>query len=155
MLFLFYNTVDAQLMWSEEESIAVLQLYPNVLLDHISNSDQPQPPEELWVQLSKALYASEGFLKAPYEVFQRMSFCPTELVLVYCTCFTFIDVCLYVSLFVNLCISVRVCVSKCVCVFVYALGCFNKCNFSKESRSSSLFLHATHQIDRLNSHLTP
>lgn len=75
VLFHFYDTVDAQLLWSEEESIAVLQLYPNVLLDHISNSDQPQPPEELWVQLAKALYASDGYVKAPYEVYQIVSFC--------------------------------------------------------------------------------
>ncbi|ROT85550.1 hypothetical protein C7M84_012073 [Penaeus vannamei] len=65
--------LDAQLLWSEEESIAVLQLYPNVLLDHISNSDQPQPPEELWVQLAKALYASDGYVKAPYEIEEHIT----------------------------------------------------------------------------------
>ncbi|XP_042878221.1 uncharacterized protein LOC122257176 isoform X2 [Penaeus japonicus] len=65
--------LDAQLLWTEEESIAVLQLYPKVLLDHISNSDQPQPPEELWVQLAKALYAADGYVKAPYEIEEHIT----------------------------------------------------------------------------------
>lgn len=64
--------MKAQIMWSNDESRAVLTLYPQVLIDHLRNGDQP-PLEELWVQLAKDLFSTYNFFKQPYEIEEHIA----------------------------------------------------------------------------------
>lgn len=59
--------LNAQLRWSEEESRAVLQLYPQVLTEHLQSAEQ-QPLEELWVEMAKMLLCVKNIQKLPYEI---------------------------------------------------------------------------------------
>ncbi|KAK7077237.1 hypothetical protein SK128_015393 [Halocaridina rubra] len=59
--------LNAQLRWTEDESRAALQLYPQVLTDHLQAAEQ-QPLEELWVQMAKMLIHVKGISKRPYEI---------------------------------------------------------------------------------------
>lgn len=67
-MHLFFFLVNAQLMWSEDQSRTLLQLYPQILVSHISNGDH-QPMEELWLQLAKAYMNATNDRKQCYEVF--------------------------------------------------------------------------------------
>ncbi|XP_069190037.1 uncharacterized protein [Procambarus clarkii] len=64
--------MKAQMVWSDEESRAVLTLYPQVLIEHLRNGDQP-PLEELWVQLAKYLFSTHNFFKQPYEIEEHVA----------------------------------------------------------------------------------
>lgn len=64
--------VNAQLMWSEDESRALLQLYPQVLVAHLSSGDH-QPTEELWLQLAKAYLTTQNDRKQCYEIEEHIS----------------------------------------------------------------------------------
>lgn len=64
----FFFPVNAQLMWSEDQSRTLLQLYPQILVSHISNGEH-QPMEELWLQLAKAYMNATNDRKQCYEVF--------------------------------------------------------------------------------------
>lgn len=59
--------VNAQLMWSEDQSRTLLQLYPQILVSHISNGEH-QPMEELWLQLAKAYMNATNDRKQCYEI---------------------------------------------------------------------------------------
>lgn len=67
-------TVNAQLGWSDEESRTLLQLYPQVLVSHLSSGDH-QPIEELWLQLAKAFMSNQQVKKQCYEVSYKSSLC--------------------------------------------------------------------------------
>lgn len=62
--------VNTQLMWNEDQSRTLLQLYPQVLVSHVASGDH-QPMEELWLQLAKAYMNATNDRKQCYEV----SFC--------------------------------------------------------------------------------
>lgn len=54
-------------MWSEDQSRTLLQLYPQILVSHITSGDH-QPIEELWLQLAKAYMNAVNDRKQCYEV---------------------------------------------------------------------------------------
>lgn len=64
--------VNAQLAWSESQSRAVLQLYPQILVSHISSGDH-QPIEEFWLQLAKAYLNTQGDRKQCYEIEEHIA----------------------------------------------------------------------------------
>nr|XP_053628904.1 uncharacterized protein LOC128686166 isoform X2 [Cherax quadricarinatus] len=64
--------MKAQMLWSDEESRAVLSLYPQVLFEHLRKGDQ-LPLEELWVQLAKDLVSTHNFFKQPYEIEEHIA----------------------------------------------------------------------------------
>ncbi|XP_064106816.1 uncharacterized protein LOC135215795 [Macrobrachium nipponense] len=64
--------VNAQLAWSENQSRAVLQLYPQILVSHISSGDH-QPIEEFWLQLAKAYLNTQGDRKQCYEIEEHIA----------------------------------------------------------------------------------
>lgn len=66
-LILHNALVNAQLAWSQDESRTLLQLYPQVLVAHLSSGDH-QPIEELWLQLAKAYLSTQNDRKQCYEV---------------------------------------------------------------------------------------
>lgn len=66
-----YCTVNAQLGWSDEESRTLLQLYPQVLVSHLSSGDH-QPIEELWLQLAKAFMSNQQVKKQCYELEEHL-----------------------------------------------------------------------------------
>ncbi|KAG7160331.1 uncharacterized protein LOC121876175 [Homarus americanus] len=59
--------VNSQLAWSEDESRTLLQLYPQVLVAHLSSGEH-QPIEELWLQLAKAYLNTQNDRKQCYEI---------------------------------------------------------------------------------------
>lgn len=59
--------VNTQLMWNEDQSRTLLQLYPQVLVSHVASGDH-QPMEELWLQLAKAYMNAANDRKQCYEV---------------------------------------------------------------------------------------
>ncbi|CAL4181990.1 unnamed protein product [Meganyctiphanes norvegica] len=64
--------VNAQLLWGTDESRAVLQLYPRVLVGHLSNGEH-QPIDELWLQLAKAYLNTHQDRRQPYELEEHIS----------------------------------------------------------------------------------
>ncbi|XP_071529650.1 uncharacterized protein [Panulirus ornatus] len=64
--------VNAQLAWSQDESRTLLQLYPQVLVAHLSSGDH-QPIEELWLQLAKAYLSTQNDRKQCYEIEEHIS----------------------------------------------------------------------------------
>ncbi|KAK4297574.1 hypothetical protein Pmani_030027 [Petrolisthes manimaculis] len=63
--------VNAQLGWTDDESRMLLQLYPQVLVGHLSSGDH-QPIEELWLQLAKAFMSTQHEKKQCYELEEHL-----------------------------------------------------------------------------------
>ncbi|XP_069163528.1 uncharacterized protein [Procambarus clarkii] len=59
--------VHSQLAWNEDESRLLLQLYPQILVAHLSSGEH-QPMEELWLQLAKSYLNAQNDRKQCYEI---------------------------------------------------------------------------------------
>ncbi|XP_063859876.1 uncharacterized protein LOC135100671 isoform X1 [Scylla paramamosain] len=64
--------VNTQLMWNEDQSRTLLQLYPQVLMSHVTSGDH-QPMEELWLQLAKAYMNATNDRKQCYEIEEHIA----------------------------------------------------------------------------------
>ncbi|XP_045130992.1 uncharacterized protein LOC123516046 [Portunus trituberculatus] len=64
--------VNTQLMWNEDQSRTLLQLYPQVLVSHVASGDH-QPIEELWLQLAKAYMNAANDRKQCYEIEEHIA----------------------------------------------------------------------------------
>lgn len=64
--------VNTQLMWNEDQSRTLLQLYPQVLVSHVASGDH-QPMEELWLQLAKAYMNAANDRKQCYEIEEHIA----------------------------------------------------------------------------------